>query len=215
MSTTLTPAQIYKPRKAGDLNIPLLVETLANIEMAPHTWQQSDWRAPVVDSETGQIAVQQGTRCGANLCFAGHAAMIASGDWLISGQMVRKAHQAGLLGEIGGGLAFGALKPTEEELELDKNESDILFSDSDEVLGVETFYVPVIHKDGTYTTKEVPGVHVSARARMALGLTDEQAQALFDGENSLNELRRLVCEYILKHLANNSDYSQDPDEHGW
>lgn len=200
MTKTISPAQIYIPRKPGDLNIPLLVETLAQIELAPHTWQQSDWRAPVYNDKEGVYEVQEGTRCGANLCFAGHAAMIASGQWLIDGKAVRKAAEVGVLSEIGGGFAFGALKPTPEELDMNEKEDGILFSDSDETCGIENFNVPVIHKDNTVSYKEVPGIHVSARARMALGLTDEQASELFNGENDLHRLRYLVCSYILGAL---------------
>lgn len=203
MPATKIPAHIYTPRKPGDLNIPLLVETLAQIEMAPNTWQQSDWRALSYD-ENGQPTVQEGTRCGANLCFAGHAAMIASGQWLVDGKTVRKAAEKGLLPEIGGGLAFGALKPTREELELDKSEDERLYGSYDELTGIEEVEVPVIEGD-QIEYKTMKGIHASARARLALGLSDEDASALFNGDNDLNTIRTLVCEYILKHLANHPE----------
>jgi len=50
-----------------------------------------------------------------------------------------------------------------------------------------------MHADSRYTTTDVvDGIHVRYVAITELGLTDEQAGALFDGSNSATQVRRIA-----------------------
>ncbi len=194
-----SPASIYTPRQAGDINIPLLVETLSHIEYFPETWEQSDWRALVYDYQTSSYNLQNKTRCGANMCFAGHAAMVAGGKWLLDKKRLEDLQKIKMLNDTDG-MVMGALVPTpEEKVMAEKGLIEIVTGDETAEV-IEEYSVPVVTDNGAVDYTDERGVHVSVRARLALGLTSEQANTLFNGDNSLNQLRFYVAHLILNAL---------------
>lgn len=101
------------------VNVPLLRKTLEHIEAHPGEWDQENYR------------------CGSAACFAGHAALLAGGEWD---------------------------RPNEPLDDYLAPSSDRPFETADE------------------------------RAVSVLGLEQWQADRLFDGGNSLDDLRRIVAE---------------------
>lgn len=120
------------------LNIWLLRETLAAIEAHPEQHHQGDFR------------------CRSGMCFAGWAAQLAGGVWLVEEPVDP------------GELAY-------RDVDLLKAELD----DGDDA-----------HWNGAHSV-----VSASLRARRVLGLTGLQADLLFNGLNTVEQLRELVDEF--------------------
>lgn len=186
------------------LNIPVLLMTLGYIEENPHTWTQSAWRALPVDHATGKAMIQESTRCGANLCFAGHAAMLTGAKWEVSKPDLVKVFQkypdiadTDTYNEHKHNLdrALAIVKTPESMMELaDEDEGEI---------GVAKHPI---------TGEEIRGLTAGGWARIKLGLSERQAHELFDGENSLNVLRSYVLTWVMEEMQREGtwvDYSSD------
>lgn len=128
------------------INVGLLKETLAHIEANPQEWEQGAWR------------------CKTGMCFAGHAAALAGGQWLFPN--AEELDEDGL-----GGDAMVAMVPTPAEI------AD----------GYTQLY-----EDEKRAPVEV--IFAADRARRVLGLTSGERSRLFAGNNTLTDLRRIVAE---------------------
>jgi hypothetical protein len=124
-------------------NIELLEETYRFIEANPQHWNQRSWR------------------CKTGMCFAGWAAELAGGEWLLD------ARKAFTYDSDTVDMAGDYLVPAEGDVKRYKR-----------TLVVEG--------------ETLEGTHVEDRAARVLGLNYEESEALFDGSNDLEDLRRVI-----------------------
>jgi hypothetical protein len=172
-------AVAYEPR----YNIPLMVAVLANIEANPEDWGQGAWRAIAKDGKKPKVAP---TRCGAVLCYAGHAGMMGGARWVVGKSKIASIINS----EAHSSTKRAALKRIDEALHLvvpTAEERD----DADAQGWIEEIDI------GTKSKPEiVKGISVEYRARKLLGLTRDEAEELFDATNDIWRLRKLISEYI-------------------
>lgn len=174
------------------LNISVLLQTLGYIEENPHTWTQSAWRALPVDEATGKAMIQESTRCGANLCFAGHAAMLTGAKWAVSKDDLVKVFQK--TPQIAESETYSDLRYNlDRALSIVKAPHEMLEEASDDD-------GELTHAEHPLTGEDISGLTAGGWARMKLGLTQRQAQLLFDGENDLNTLRSYVLSWVREEM---------------
>lgn len=126
-------------------NVDLLEKTYAYIEANPQHWNQGTWR------------------CKTGMCFAGWAASLAGGEWVVETNEGRH--------NLAGGF-YAA-------------EDYLVPEPGDEERDIRTIYLD---------SKTLRATHVQDRARRLLGLEHDEAEALFSGDNDLDNIRDEIDE---------------------
>lgn len=93
------------------INIELLDQTMAHIEAHPREWHQRHWR------------------CGTGMCFAGHAATLAGGQWVTGPDDFMSEY---LAGDSVGDVEWAPVRAA-RLLGLDEDQSDYLFAGSNTI----------------------------------------------------------------------------------
>lgn len=195
----------------SNINIPVLLQTLGYIEENPHTWNQSAWRALPLDAEN-KATIQESTRCGANLCFAGHAAMLTGAKWVLPKkdlvQVLKdkpdEVHKHNMT------ILLSLVKPDKEiKTLIDKQEDD-----EEDVYGTEE-YVEVQAAENPLTGQLVSAIDAGEWAKRKLGLSSDEAAKLFAAENTINDLRSIVLTLVHDQMVEDGTWNPDGSGEDW
>lgn len=111
-----------------------------------------------------EVRDEKADRCKTAMCFAGWAVELDGGKWLYSNKELARAI-----------------------INNQTYRTDALHATAEEIRA-KTYYLT----DHSLTDGQVPVVDAESRARSILGLTTIEADSLFRGENSLEDLKRIV-----------------------
>ena len=149
------------------VNRPLLLNTLAEIEAHPERWSQDSWATIFPGKKYRPDNI-----CGTSFCFAGHAAASAGLVPLVYPDSWEDAYDNGDEAYADYFVPYEVAKAARKAYKRDGNLSAVR-----EEIGATQ-------------------VNIEKWARSELGLTYSQAGRLFNGDNTIEELRSIVLELV-------------------
>lgn len=159
-------------------NLPLLRKVISQITDHPETWDQSNWTTVLLPEMVSSDdtfdkplrEIEQQWTCQSAFCIAGHAAVLSGAEPILAG-------------------------PVQDHLgEQARRGVEVRF-DYDRV--TQGYAVPIgnLHVAHCARTADGQELPISTIAFHELGLTDEETNLLFDGDNELVDIR-FVCNEI-------------------